>query len=136
MAEYGRLKIEIDMDPETLGYSGKTDVEVSVLLNTANRPVTGAFTITSVQLYEAVDDTEFNGLSADKKAHLRDILSLSEIPLGNTRVRRILRSLFPAGQPTRAALAALQPPDITRAQEIGLGEGRTRESDVFKARAL
>ena len=134
MADYGQLKIEIDMNPAK--YAGKTDAEVSALLNVADVPV-GNFTVESVQIYEAVDDGEFELLNDAQKSRLRDIFSLSgPIEISNSRARSVLLALFPAGSDTRTALAALRQPDITRAQAIGLGEGRTRESDVFKARAL
>lgn len=136
MADYTRLREEIDDDPLGLGYASETDAQVSVLLNTFNRPV-GEFTVESVQIYEAVDDTEFEALNASQKSRVRDIYSLSgAIEVSNSRVRAVLLALFPAGSATRNALAGLVPPDITRGQEIGLGPGRTRESDVFKARAL
>lgn len=136
MADYTRLHEEIDDDPLGLGYAGKTDAQVSVLLNIFNRPV-GEFTVESVQIYEAVDDAEFELLSDVQKFRVRDIYSLSgAIEVSNSRVRAVLLALFPADSTTRSALAALTPPDITRGMEIGLGPGRTRESDVFKARAL
>ena len=79
----------------------------------------------------------FGALTDPKKVRLRAFYSLSgDIPLDNSRVRTLLMNFFAAGTNTRANLAALQLPDITRAQGIGLGPGRTRESDVFKARAL
>ena len=138
MADYGQLRAEIDADPGGLGYAGKTDAEVSVLLNTANRP-SGAFTVNSSVIYEAIKDAEAEALTgARDKARLAEIYSISgPIALGTgSRVQTVLESLFADGSASKAALLALQPPDITRAQGIGLGPGRTRESDVFKARAL
>ncbi len=136
MADYAQLREEIDVDKLVLGYARKTDAEVSALLNVTNRPMS-EFSVDSAQIYEAVDDAEFEALGGTQKVRLRDIYSLSgAISVGDSRVRKVLLALFPPGSKTRTALAALQPPSITRAQEIGLGPGRTRESDVFKARAL
>ena len=136
MANYGQLRTEMDADPAGLGYASKTDAEVSALLNVANVTAPGA-TVNSAQIYEAVDDAEFEALNNGQKVRLRDVYSLSgDIPLDNSRVRTLLLTFFGAGTNTRANLAALQPPDITRASAIGLGAGRTRESDVFKTRAM
>ncbi len=145
MAEYVALRAEIDSDP--VKYAG-TDAEVSVILNTKDVAVTG-ITVDSAAIYLAVDDDEAEALvgadaaeTARMRQRLAEIYSLSgPIPIDDRRVRKVLLELFPAGtgSKTRAALAALvalQPPNISRAVEIGLGAGRTRESDVFKARAL
>lgn len=135
MAEYGQLRRELDSDPAK--YSG-TPQEVSDILNTPSVAVV-TFSLESAEIYEVVDDGEAESLAgARDKARLAEIYSLSgSIPFGvGSRVQTVLESLFDAGGATRAGLAALNPPNITRAQEIGLGEGRTRASDVTKARAL
>lgn len=151
MADYGQLRAEIDADPAGLGYAGKTDAQISDLLNAVNISSGEILTVDSAEIYQAVDDPEAENLGgatpeiiARKKARLAEIYSISgPVDLGpNSRARKVLQQLFSgaAGLKTRAALVALlakrQPPDISRAQQIGLGEGRTRESDVFKARAL
>jgi len=137
MADYTALRAEIDSNPAKYPASD-THAEVSATLQVEDVPVTG-ITLDSAQIYEAVDDDEFEVLTDAEKSRLRDIYSLSgPISVDNSRVRTVLRDIFKAvnGPLTRAALSALQPPNISRAVAIGLGAGRTRESDVMKARAL
>ena len=132
MADYTQLA-GILKDPK---FAGKTDEEASAMLQVEDISVT-EFTVSALDIFEAVDDGEFASLSDAKKARVRDIFSLGEgISVVNSRVKTVLFNAFGSATATRVALVALKPPDISQAQASGLGPRRTRESDVFKARAL
>ena len=132
MADYTRLA-GILKDAK---FAGKTNAQASAMLQVEDVPVT-EFTVSALDIFEAVDDGEFDGLPDAKKARIRDIFSLGDsISVVNSRVKAVLFNAFGAGSLTRTALVAMKPPDISLAQDSGLGLRRTRESDVFKARAL
>jgi precorrin isomerase len=130
---YEVLKAEIDGDPLGRGYAGMTDEQVAVDMNDVNTGRTRSVTMTTHEIYEAIDNTEWSGLTADQKADIRDIFALDEVdPYG--RAQSVVIAIFGNPSDTLTALQAARPTNkISRAQELGLG--RVRPGHVGKARA-
>lgn len=113
------LKTEIDGDPLARGYAGMTDVQVFDDLNTEYRSLSRP-TITSAELYQAIDDGEYIGLNNAGKARVDQILGLGgEIDATpGSRARAVILALFGAGTTTRANLVALVDTPIDRGREL------------------
>lgn len=138
MPDYKILKTEIDSDPLTRGYSGMTDLQVSDSLNTVNRD--NWVPITAAQVYEAVSQSDYDGLDpvidAADLAELDRIFSLGgDIPTApGGRVRNKLIGIFGGGSTTITNLAAIANQKRSRGVEIGWGV--VTEADVTRAREV
>lgn len=123
------LRDEITDDPLGLGYAAMTDQQVLDSLNglTRSRAVES---VSSADIYDALDRAEFLALSATDREILSDIFSLSEVRVqGNTRTA--LLAVFGAGTTSRTNLQALTTESISRAEELGfrrLGLGLIQEA--------
>lgn len=114
------LRDEVLTDPEGLGYSALSDQGVADSLNDATQRARDVISVSSADIHDALDPSEYTALTTSQKAVLSDIFSLSEVRVqGNTRT--VLLSLFASGSATRAALVALTAENISRATELGLG---------------
>ncbi len=112
------LKEEIIDDPESIGYAVMTDQQVLDSLQAVTRPQ-DITSVDSADIYDAIDPTEYGGLTDADKGILSDIFSLSEVRVqGNTRTA--LLAIFGAGTATRTSLQALTTELISRATEIGI----------------
>lgn len=129
------LKSELTVDPLTRGYAGMGDAAAADRLNVVDRTREKP-TVTGAQIYNALDPTEFSGLSAANQTKVRDIFGLGgDIDVRTGRnARVVLLSLFNAQSATRAALAAIVQEPCSRAVELGLGTATP--SDVADARRL
>lgn len=113
------LKAEIQGDPASIGYTGKTAVQVLALLTnqtqTRNRaPVSGQ------EIIAQLNTTELDGMADAVVFKLLDFLASQEtIDLQDPNVTSILKKIFPAG-PTRTALIAFRDESISRLTEIGI----------------
>lgn len=117
--------------PVTGAYSAN-DVTATEQLNALNRTRERA-SLTSGEIYNALDPTEFSGLSAALKELVRDILGLGGVSIASgTNARAVLLQAFGAGTTTRTNLVAVVNEPISRAQELGLGE--VKEGHVWMAR--
>ena len=131
MADYNKLAELLKQNK----FRGKTNAEASAILQVED-VVVAVDHVTALQLYLAVDDDEAELLSLRGQARLAEIYSLGEIELGDSRIKRVLFVLFDNTTKTQVALLELMTSTISMATDSGLGPRRTRESDVFKARAL
>ena len=108
-------------DPLGRGYSGMTDREIAIDLNTVYRTRMRE-TLSSAEVYEAIEISEFQALGDVQKVYVRDILGLGDgIRVGSgTKARQMLINIFGAGSDTIAALADILSQNISRATELGL----------------
>ncbi len=113
------IRAEITDDPLLLGYTGMTDQEVTDSLNALTRE-RAVESLSSADIYDAIDPTEYTVLSSTEKAMLSDIFSLSEVRVqGNTR--DVIVGIFPGGGTTLTNLTALLTTPISRATELSVG---------------
>ena len=117
------LATELTVDPLARGYAGMANHQARAdSLNTANRTLT-VDVLSSAQIYEAIDVSEFQALTDAQKAYVRDILGLGDsvaVGTGN-KARTVLIGAFGGGSTTISALAALLDTTVSRAVELGLG---------------
>lgn len=130
---YGQLCEEITLDPLGRGYSGMTDEQLSIDLNTVYR--TRERTLMSAgEIMEAIDGLEFAALSAANKKRVDRVLGLgAEIIIGPGNNHNAVQELlvFGGGSTTVANLVALRNVAITRANELNV---RARVGEVEDAR--
>lgn len=135
--DYPALATEIQTDPKTLGYAGKEDGEISVLLNTV-----GLSGETITKQYIALDEavaavvrTEYTALTNADKDAWRDLVTAAQrIKTGSANMRTTMASIFASGTTSRANLVALATRSASRG-EVLFGEGTTVTADDV-ARAL
>lgn len=132
---YTALATEINTDPKTLGYAGKSDYDRAVILNTVGasaETVIRAFTNTA-EIVAAIDPTEFAALTAANKLFLTDVvLAAPTVKSGDSNLRTAIAAIFVAGT-TRTRLIAAASKSASRA-EVLFGEGITvSDTDVAKA---
>lgn len=134
MVDLDGLIAELTDDPLTRGYSGMSNAEVVTSLYAENRTVERA-SLSSAEVYNSLDPTEFQALSDAQKGYVRDILGLgSEIDVrAGTNARTVLLALFDAQSTTRSNLVTTLSETVSRAVELGLGP--VDEGWVGKARA-
>jgi hypothetical protein len=130
--DYLVLFNEINTDPLGRGYSSMSDAEVAADLNTVYRTRNRGL-MTASEVYNAVDETEFIALTAEQKAEVWNIVHMGELDPFGLEADRFL-AIFGGGSTTISTLGDLRVDDISRAQELGLGE--IYEGYVTKARAL
>jgi hypothetical protein len=134
---YTALTNEINTDPKSLGYAGKSDYEIAVLMNTR-----GASAETLFRMYTPIEDivasivrSEYDALAAAGKTYLNEVvLKGSRVKTGDATLRSQLAALFGAGTTTRTNLTNVASRAASRA-EILFGED-IEVSDADVARAL
>jgi len=153
--EYAILVNELQADPLGVGYPNMTDDEVAASLNERNRRVPTQQFISMRAIAAVLDDTEYSKVKAaiqtlaQQSPRVADMLVFLNMPcddsgttggldFGNESVRMIIQSL-PAvdGTITQATvnkLLALGEKEVSRAEELGLGE--VNQYHVASARQL
>lgn len=132
---YTQLATEINTDPKTLGYAGKSDYAISVILNTPGasaETIFKAYTDTT-EIVAGIVRSEFDALTAASKSFLVDvILKAPKVKTGDANIRTGLSNIFPAGT-SRTNLINAASKSATRG-EVLFGEGTTiGDQDVAKA---
>lgn len=123
-AQIAILADELSNDPIARGYSGMTDQEAADDLNTVYRDdPSPPQTINGAQIWNAIDATEYDALSADDKALVDFFFPGGDLPIQSGLIKTKLFGIFGGGTTTRANLIALAQPQITRAQELGILNG-------------
>jgi hypothetical protein len=126
-----RLRIEITTDPLARGYSGMTNLQVADNMNVVDR-TTNKTTMTGTEVMNAINKTEFNALTAANRQMVWNIIHMGNInPYGIEA--DLFIDMFGGGSTTITTLAALRKNDVSRGQELGIGN--VREGDVEGARA-
>ena len=77
------IKVELETDPETLGYTApNAGVQADAITDAALMAIVGQVvdvpTLSGSQLFEAIDDTEWQALAADAKSDIQFVVSLGD----------------------------------------------------------
>jgi len=122
MTDYVALKAELDTDPLVRGYAGMTVDQKVADLNTVYRTLPVDI-VSGSDIYNAVDQAEFDALTAAQKGQVDRITALGDriVVADAGRARNTLVSLFPSGT-TFNNLVALKSRDVSRSEELGFGE--------------
>jgi len=136
LTDYQALKTEIITDPKTLGYTGKSDYEVAVLMNTP-----GGSGETMFRSYTPVEDlvacivrAEYDALASAAKTYLDMVFSSTKVKTGDATLRAQVGQLFAAGTTSRTNLTAAASRAASRS-EILFGENTNiSDADVAIAR--
>jgi hypothetical protein len=119
--DYRALKNEVDGDPASLGYAGKTNQQIVDLLNATNTGRTLPNTAVPVQdIFNAIDNADWPAVASVSESKLQTLLQMPSIDASNANTRAIMSSIFGAGTQTRTNLLALANRTVSRAQELGL----------------
>jgi hypothetical protein len=131
---YPTLINELTADPLGIGYASMTDAEVAASLNAANHERIVP-TLTSTQVFEAIDPGEFSSLTDAQKALVRDLFALGTVAISpDSNGRAVILNLFGPSTATRANLLGEATEPISRATELGLHN--LREGHVRNARQM
>ncbi len=116
------LKTEIDTDPLARIYSGMTDDQLITSLNNKNRDFW--ITLSSAQIYQAVDLTELLALSAADQVRMDRVFSLAGeiVTAPGTNVRTEMIAVFGGASTTISNLASLANRPISRGAELTIGQ--------------
>ena len=117
------LRDELLNDPLTRGYSAMTDKAAADDLKTEYR-TRNRVIMTASEVFNSIDQTEFDALSNANEAKIWNVLHLGDInPFGLEA--SIFISIFPGGGSTLTALNNDRKESISRAVELGIrvGEG-------------
>lgn len=126
--DYKALQQEINADPVTLGYAGKSDAQIATILNdgtlrSVNRDIVQGYEI--VGCIVSADLSAIPNTIAGQMMITRLMLICSAsggVNIRNANTRQILTDLFSsASAATKNALLALQAQTVSRATELGLG---------------
>ena len=130
------LAAEINADPKALGYGGKSDYAIAVILNTP-----GASGDTLIRAYTDTADLTAGLVAAEVVAlsqAARDLLVIltgsNRVKTGDSTLRATLAAIFAAGTTSRTNLIAAASRSCSRAEFL-FGEGETI-ADAQVARAL
>lgn len=124
------LRDELVNDPLVRGYVAMSNREAADDLNIAYRARNRA-SMTGRQVKAEVVDTEYDLLSADKKAHFLVLTSSDDLdPFGLDA--NVIKDIFGAGSMTVTALATARIETVSRGVELGLS--RVGEGDVWDVR--
>ncbi len=127
------LNSEITSDPLARGYSGMSDEEVTVSLNTVDRTCTVS-TVTGAAIFNATNDLEFGALTAENKDRWVQLCQIGEIDISSGIAKALEADIFGEATTTRANLQSLKSPECSRAAELGLGT--VKPGHVEEARRL
>jgi hypothetical protein len=138
--DYAVLKTEMDTDPKSLGYAGKSNPEVADLINTVglSGEEVDVGIIDGQELSKAVIISEYTALSNAERQGWATILSAGDgqVDIDDSRVVDQIGAIWGAGTTTRANLLALRKRSASRAEVLfGVGVAVSK-FDVAEARLL
>ena len=115
------LRDELVNDPLGRGYAAMTNQQAADSLNAINRTRLRD-TLSSAEIYEALDVTEFQSKTAAQQVYVRDVLGLGDnVRVGaSSKARTVFVAVFGANSQTIANLLAVMTADLSRAAELGL----------------
>lgn len=117
-------------------YAGLTDAEIADAFNAPTRTRVVA-ALDYPTLYLLTDFEEFRALSAEDQAHIRDVWSLSSIPLLPTDKPFIVyHTVFASDSKTLTALDTALNVPISRREELNLGIEKVGAHHIAFARDL
>lgn len=124
------LRDELSNDPLGRGYSTMTDSEAASDLNTAYRTRQKA-SVTGGEVWDRTEPSEFSNLVLDLQQKWLGLCGVESFdPYGPAEDLAV--DIFGSDSVTISNLADFRVEDITRAEELGLGE--VLSQDVHKAR--
>ena len=130
MADIAALKIELTAGHPDTGPYDADDAVAADQLNVVNR-TQNRVTMTASEVFNAIDTTDYAGLSPEEQQEIWNILHLGEInPFG--REATYFTDIFGVQSVTITALKAARKTNVSRAAELGLG--RVRAGEVMEAR--
>lgn len=137
--DYVALKAELTGDPLSRGYLLMSAEEAADELNAIwadpDTRTASPETVTAAQIWNALDETEYEGLNQSGQSVVDYIGQLpGDIPIQGGLIKTKLFGLFGAGSTSRDNLLALARPPISRAVEL-FGQEVT-PGDVEFARSL
>ena len=143
MADIARLQAlqsELTADPDTIGYTGDDDGDLALLV-AVNRTV-DVETLSGSQLFEAIDNDDWDSRTANQQAKIQLVISLGDnIQIASgTKARAMMQAaLADSGgngiaQASLDALGVIGTKLISRAEELGLGS--VHLGDVQNARTV
>lgn len=113
------LKAELTDDPESRGYSGMTDAQAAVDLNTEYR-ARDKTVVSNSEALNSIDKAEFNALDAATQARVWNVIHIPEPnPFGLEA--DLMLDAFGSESATITALKVLRVESISRAVELKLG---------------
>lgn len=135
MADYQILRAELLTDPLARGYAGMTDQVAADSLNSADR--NSWRVVSSAEVFEALDPSEFRGLTNSNEARVDRILGLGDgIKTDSTsQARAELVDVFGGGSITISNLQGIARDLVSRAREIGFTKAPVTAIDVLRARS-
>lgn len=114
------LKTEIDTDPKSLGYAGKTDKEIADLMNEiglSNEEILRGAVPAEEMLSAMVYDDLI--LLTDIQLQIIAIYTANgELDIANPNIQRIFKQIFPQGKASRDNLLALAYRVASRAEAL------------------
>lgn len=130
------LAAELNADPKTLGYTGKSDAQIADLLNTpgaSSETIFKAYTDTA-DIVACIVRAEWTALAAADKQFLTEVvLAAPKLKTGDSNLRSAVAGIFAAGTTSRANLTAAASKQATRAEAL-FGENTTvSHQDVARA---
>jgi hypothetical protein len=136
--DYQAIKNELDTDPLTVGYSGMTDAQVVVALNSTGSPYGRTVvkaTLSGSEVFEATDSTEFDALTDAQRSEWLSLCAIDNLdPANGTPSAATASRIFGGGSTTLGSLQALRQEVVSRGTELGFGN--VVIGDVQNARAL
>ena len=113
------LSEEITNDPKLAGYSGMTDQEVVISLNTLYTNQNKA-SMAGSELMDNQNSAEFTALTDSKKSQWLALCAIDSVdPFG--QVVEVVKDIWGNGSATVSNLAAARLVLVSRATELGLG---------------
>jgi len=126
------VRAELDADPDSRGYASMSVVEVveDMYIERIDR---NRSSMRATEIYNAVEETEWNALSDAQKTRVKDIISMGEVnPFG--READVMIAVFGGGSDTITTLAATRKETISLVVDKGWQGLSTRH--ILAARAL
>lgn len=136
--DYQAIKSELDTDPLGVGYSGMTDGQVVVALNSTSSPYGRTVvkaSLNGASVFEATNSTEFDALTDAQRSEWLSLCAIESLdPANGTPAAATATRIFGGGSTTVANLQTLRSEVVGRGTELGFGN--VNVGDVQNARAL
>lgn len=130
--QYHVLYLELANDPLGRDYASMSDAEAAVDLGTEYRTRQRA-TMEAYEVFNAVNKSEWNALTSASQAMVWDIIHMGTVnPFGLEA--DVFVDIFGISSSTIDTLQGLRLEDISRAEELGLGQ--VTEGHVYKAKNM
>jgi len=128
------LKTEIDTDPLTRGYAGMNDAAVADSLNNVIDRTLNKTSMSSSEVFNAIDKAELDALTAADESRIWNVLSMGTLNPFGLEADIFVDVFSDVDSPTITALQSAREIDISRGVQLRLGV--VREGTVAQARAL